>query len=647
MYINKIVINNYKIYYGENIISLPPISEKNVCVISGDNGYGKTTLLTALVWCLYGNQIQDVDEFFKDKVNAAGGYKYYLRAGMNKLALENNQMEYSVSIDLKDVELPGISCDTMNISRSYNFNRPHDLLRVTIDGNPNELVDDLGQQIFIQDFVLPKEIAKLFFFDAEKIVRLAEVQSLLEKRLLSQAYSEVLGIKKHEDLKHTLSDLRLRFRRDSATETEQTQFKDLGNEINALEKNIRVKEQKKEQLINMKNGFRIKSDQLQEKLFREGNTLSVSEINALREEKTRLAENQKVLLHEFRELFKLAPFVIMGESLSRIEQQLNMEDQFRKATLGQDLMRNRINMFIDNLRNDNSEFAKTINDEVKNYYLTKISELAQKHLIEGEDVGRKDVELLHNFNVDESNRFNAILTNLRTTYKERLRDFNSNFRSNKAAYVDVSKKLLNVESKEDDVLINNIRKEREEVDETLRSIDNQTLDLSQEMGALENALIIKRKQFEEVAIKIKVNKGYSEKDTLVSRLIEELDAFLVQVKIEKRNSFEGKLLSNLHLLMHKEGFIYRVNIDVTSDIMNITLFDRRNKEIKKEDLSKGEQQLYATSLLKSLVEESGIEFPVFIDSPLQKFDDKHSKNVITGFYPKISKQVIILLTCPQ
>ena len=38
---------------------------------------------------------------------------------------------------------------------------------------------------------------------------------------------------------------------------------------------------------------------------------------------------------------------------------------------------------------------------------------------------------------------------------------------------------------------------------------------------------------------------------------------------------------------------------------------------------------------------SGIEFPVFIDSPLQKFDKSHSSKIITEFYPSISKQVVL------
>jgi len=51
--------------------------------------------------------------------------------------------------------------------------------------------------------------------------------------------------------------------------------------------------------------------------------------------------------------------------------------------------------------------------------------------------------------------------------------------------------------------------------------------------------------------------------------------------------------------------------------------------------------LYASSILRALVDESGIEFPIFIDSPLQKLDKTHSKNVICDFYPSISPQVVI------
>lgn len=93
--------------------------------------------------------------------------------------------------------------------------------------------------------------------------------------------------------------------------------------------------------------------------------------------------------------------------------------------------------------------------------------------------------------------------------------------------------------------------------------------------------------------------------------------------------------------MHKADFIHNVRIELKEDIIEIELIDKLGEIISKEKLSKGEQQLYATAILKALVEESGIDFPVFIDSPLQKFDSIHSRNIITKFYPSVSKQVVI------
>ena len=97
----------------------------------------------------------------------------------------------------------------------------------------------------------------------------------------------------------------------------------------------------------------------------------------------------------------------------------------------------------------------------------------------------------------------------------------------------------------------------------------------------------------------------------------------------------------MNALMHKENFIGSVKVHITDEAMDIDLLSPSGDVIRKDSLSKGEQQLYATSLLKALVDESGLSFPVFIDSPLQKFDKSHSNKIITEFYPTISKQVVL------
>ena len=42
-----------------------------------------------------------------------------------------------------------------------------------------------------------------------------------------------------------------------------------------------------------------------------------------------------------------------------------------------------------------------------------------------------------------------------------------------------------------------------------------------------------------------------------------------------------------------------------------------------------------------LEDESIIDFPVFIDSPMQKFDKEHAENIIRYFYPNVSDQVVL------
>ncbi len=102
-----------------------------------------------------------------------------------------------------------------------------------------------------------------------------------------------------------------------------------------------------------------------------------------------------------------------------------------------------------------------------------------------------------------------------------------------------------------------------------------------------------------------------------------------------------RIKNGLDTLLHKKSFIKDVNVEIIGEDIDINLIDSRGNIINKDSLSKGEQQMYASALLKALVDESEIEFPVFIDSPMQKFDKDHAENVIKEFYPNVSKQVVL------
>ena len=165
--------------------------------------------------------------------------------------------------------------------------------------------------------------------------------------------------------------------------------------------------------------------------------------------------------------------------------------------------------------------------------------------------------------------------------------------------------------------------------------------MHESIGEISQELATISKLVSELSKKVSLDDSDAKKDAVAEQLIDELSTFLISLKQEKKYSLERRIKTTLNTLMHKEDFIGKVEVVIDGEDMDINLYSVDGKVINKDSLSKGEQQLYATSILKALVDESGIQFPVFIDSPLQKFDKSHATKIITEFYPQISKQVVL------
>ena len=123
MYIKEIVLNNFRIYKQNQSLFFNPEESKNVFVISGNNGYGKTTFLTSLVWCLYGRLMKDVDDLYKAQINEAGGYSKFIQSCLNRLAYKEKEKDFFVSITFCDIDVPSITCEEIKIVRTGHFNR--------------------------------------------------------------------------------------------------------------------------------------------------------------------------------------------------------------------------------------------------------------------------------------------------------------------------------------------------------------------------------------------------------------------------------------------------------------------------------------------------------------------------------------------
>jgi len=651
MLIKQIELNNFRIYKENNVINLLPEGYKNIVVVSGKNGFGKTTFLMSLVWCLYGRQMDKVDELYQKEIADKGGYGKYIGNTLNRLAKTEGKTKFSVSVTFKDVKIPEISCNEVKITRTFDIiTSANDKVEVLIDGYPNQLIQDLttegkqdGEEIFIRDFILPIEIAKFFFFDAEKIVSLAEINSPEQRRILSKAYTEVLGIKKYEDLKDQLENIQDEYRKKSAKPQERAEFNQIETDIKNKQIGIDEIDAQIQNLNQEKIEKQSESNEIQMKLIQEGNMMTLEQLNELKSKERELNDKISTLQNDLKDLFDLIPFGLSGEVLMDVSTQLENEKNYKDNKYKQEDVKEKTTRILEDIEQEKKNYKGVIDIEIRDFYEEQIRKLIKKHFFSDVPELPSIFKQLHDFGDTQTSELNTLINHLKHTFRDVFTRLNDNYLRSKSDIDSIRRKIRLAEKDAEDEYIANLRTDKKRLDDRIFSIDKDIYDLSEKIGGLKNEIKTLKQRQEDLRKKIDDSRRYSEKDRKTQELISQLKDFIKEFKITTKKKLEENILNELNILMHKKGFIQKVVVDINQagDDVDINLFDARGEKIDKGSLSMGERQMYASALLKSLVDESDIEFPVFIDSPMQKFDKDHAENVIKEFYPNVSKQVIL------
>lgn len=661
MIIKSIELNNYRLYKGVNKLSFSNENDKNLFLISGENGFGKSTFLHSLLWCMYGRLMVDIEESYRKEIqNTGGGYnqmqinnlneackqKVYSEVPQHLLttikkqgySIDNEDIktwsQYSVSLEFSEIFIPSIPCRSLKITRSYDIIREEESIDILIDGVRNELTSEIGHEVFINDFILNKDVARFFFFDSEKIVTLAETNTIDEKRRLCSAYNEVLGVKKYEDLKRNLENLRLRFRKKSDDIESRNKLTSLLSKQKSLQISIVDKDKETAELEEKLLSRRKDNERLQMQLMREGNGMTIEELKRQEDVVSMTKKRDEEYKQKLKTFLEYAPFAISGKLLQQAKNQI--EHDFNVIQSENDIHNQ--NQLLHNISKDLLMAIEqiSITDKNKQELDKSIQMIVSKYQNQS-----MDGTPLMNVSKEIIDEFLAVYNNITTTYKIEFEHLTDDYRKNKQILNNALRKISNMQNNENDSLIKNIRQSKNEIEKNISSLEAEIRQQHEMRGGINKDLAVVSRQISELSKKVSLDDSDMMKDKVAEQLIEELNVFLVSLKNEKKFSLERRIKGTMNKLMHKSNFIGQVEVCIFEDIIDINLYANNGSVIKKESLSKGEQQLYATSLLKALVDESGIQFPVFIDSPLQKFDKSHANKIITEFYPTVSKQVVL------
>jgi DNA sulfur modification protein DndD len=518
-----------------------------------------------------------------------------------------------------------------------------------IDGRKNDLFTGSKEEItkeeeiFIRDYILPIEIAKFFFFDAEKIVSFAQINTPEQRRDLSLAYSQVLGIQKYEDLKNELVRIQDDYRKASAKPQEKREFNALIADIDFKESEI---DRLSEEITNLEDDRVIKrhnSAELQSKLIREGDMMSEDELVRLKERKTELDTVLREADDSLKDLYSLIPFGLAGGIMSELSTQLETEKAYKQNKLQLEGINDKTDVILGDIEEAKRKLPFPIDIKARNFYESQIRQLIKKHFYNVSDESKfEHFCTLHDFSQGQVEEFMRIIMKIKES-KSSFENLINKYTKAKAELYTIEKNIREAEKKAESDYVQNLRTRKENIDRQIDSIGEEIGKKQSEIETLKDQVIAHKKQKEILSKKINVSDQNRAVDNEATRLIHTIQKFLIRFKEEKKKALAKKLEAKLQSYLHKTNLVKKVIVDINGngDDVDICLFGYDDKKIDNSILSMGERQMFASALLSALVDETEIEFPVFIDSPMQKFDPQHTKNVLTKFYPNVSKQVIL------
>lgn len=181
MLIKSITLHNFRQFKGKQKLVFSNDPQKNVTVLLGDNTFGKTTILQAFNWCLYG-----IADFPKD---SNPDFLLNLEVS-NELAGVQQKSEVYVEVILEHKGMEYIILRKQPyVDRGYG-NWTALQYQLTVSYKENGITKQVreGEEQRIINSILPQSLSGYFFFDTER------VSDISSRKDLSDAVRGLLGL---------------------------------------------------------------------------------------------------------------------------------------------------------------------------------------------------------------------------------------------------------------------------------------------------------------------------------------------------------------------------------------------------------------------------------------------------------------------
>jgi len=636
MRLERIILNNFKQYYGEQMIEFSGSSsndQSNVTVVYGENGRGKTTLYRSLLFGFYGDRLLEQDEYENNKESIM--YLANLKA-LDEASTENQGIDVGVTIEFNHMnEVYRVNryfkaIKKMDTGEIYEDLPSVELTIIEKDGNTKYFDEANSEEIEnIINSILDNRVKNYFLFDGERIEDLTKASNK-QKENIRRGIKNLLKIDNLFLLKQALEENKKEINID---------LKKISS--GELKLNILKIEENESKIAEIKNEIKNKTKEL---------TFAENQKEDIDHTLKKIEEHRPIL----DKILKLEDDII---SLKQKQKSLNQTLVELTPSLSVFLAKDLVEELIVDLEDKRvrGEVPSEIKTELIDKLLNEMSCICGREL----SIGSEEYENLldwkkkSNTQVYEKHAM-KLFGDLKTTFShvnyttETISDNLSNIAKVEEQlelytneYELLSKKEIQVSNKD---MMKNF--------EYRESLSNEITKIRYQLNSLEEELVFAQKEREDLEKKQKslnveneLQAQYQGKITLVTKSLNALNDIIQNFEKEVKSELEDKANEIFKHLIDHSGSTNLKKI-IVKENYTLDVLDWGGRPFL-ANISAGQRQIISLSFITALAEVAGgssiLEIPLFMDTPFGRLSPDHRKNLV-NYIPTITPQWILLVT---
>ncbi|MEY8401918.1 DNA sulfur modification protein DndD [Oscillospiraceae bacterium 44-34] len=620
MYFTKVELHNFGIYKGTHEMCLTDqIGDRNITLIGGLNGRGKTTFHDGILIALYGKQAL---KYIQEK---ARSYDKLLLDHINKHATDD-ETYVAVSLCLCD----GTS---LRVKRTWTA-KGKKVEQQTIVEKDGVVDKYLGESwsYYIEE-LLPFGIARFFFFNNEKITQLADDTSFEQ---IKSSIKSAIGISSIEKaIEHTDEVIRRKKNALAAFESseENVGYQEVERQITDIDARLAEATKQANTLERKCETLAATLEAKEKEFWSSGGDLSRNR-DAIKLEMQKISSEVKRVQEEIMQMAVDASTpLFMCRNLVSQSYDKEISSQQSEARLYSDRIIVDLHQQI---------LERLVTCGLSQADLKTVRDIINEVLV-GRAPAGATTETVKNMSATSMMLYQRLIGEVFQNVTQRIGTLVNHVDAHESELMSLDAHLGAADEKALAM----------QLFDALKSIEaEKALADAEYQRQLESIESLKRQRETLVSKRIQLIKAIAENEhanddnarivKYAAMSIEVLQEFKIRLQREKVAKLSSTATNCFRELVEKDSLVSKIKINPTS--LDVTILDLDGNELLKSQLSAGEQQMFAVAIVWALALTSGYKAPVIIDTPMARLDSSHRANFVTKYLPAASSQVMVLST---